>query len=68
MEILLLNTETTVSVELGQILANSLQGEDTIIIESFPSTKTTQVMMAEFLTQYDIIIFDGTIEDDAELR
>lgn len=68
MEILLLNTETTVSVELGQILANSLQGEDTIIVESFPSTKTTQVMMVEFLTQYDIIIFDGTIEDDAELN
>lgn len=68
MEILLLNTETIESVELGQILANSLQGEDTIIIESFPSTKTTQVMMAEFLTQYDIIIFDGTIEDDAELN
>ena len=30
----------------------SVKLTDTIIVESFPPTKTTQVMMVEFLTQY----------------
>lgn len=62
-----LNTETPKSVELGQLLANRLQG-DGVIIESYPATTATHVMIVELLTKYDIIIFDGTIEDDAELN
>ena len=67
MNILYLNTDIFGSVELGQLLANRLQGDD-IIIESFPSTEVTLVMTFKYLTRYDIIIFDGTIEDDTELN
>lgn len=68
MKILYLNTEKTESEELGQLLANRLQGDEDVIIDSSLSTEATQVMNVEFLTQYDIIIFDGTIENDAELN
>lgn len=67
MKILYLNTETADSIDLGQLLVNRLQG-DGVIIESHPATAATQVMIVEFLTQYDIIIFDGTIENDAEFN
>lgn len=67
MRILYLNTDTTDSNELGLLLANRLQ-EDEFIIESYPVTAATQIMIVEFLTQYDIIIFDGTIENNAELN
>lgn len=67
MKVLFLNAVTQKSIELGQLLVNRLQG-DWVIIESHPATAATQVMIVEFLTQYDIIIFDGTIENDAELN
>lgn len=67
MKILYLNTETADSIDLEQLLVNRLQG-DGVIIESHPATAATQVMIVEFLTQYDIIIFDGTIENDAGLN
>ena len=55
------------SLELGQLLVNRLQGKG-VIIESYPATAAAQGMILEFLAQYDIIIFDGTIENDAELN
>lgn len=67
MKILLLNTETTESVELGQFLVDKLQG-DGVIIESYHATAATQVMIVELLPKYDIVIFDGTIENDTELN
>lgn len=67
LKILYLKTNITESVELGQLLVNRLQGKG-VIIESYPATAAAQGMTLEFLTQYDIIIFDGTIENDAELN
>ncbi len=67
LKILYLKTNITESVELGQLLVNRLQGKG-VIIESYPATAAAQGMILEFLTQYDIIIFDGTIENDAELN
>lgn len=68
MKVLFLNAVTQKSIELGQLLAKRFQEDDTIIVEPFPSTEATQLMIIEVLTQYDIIIFDGTIENDAELN
>lgn len=68
MKIIYLNTDTPESIKLGKLLANRLQGDDAIIVESFPSIEATPVMIVKFLTQCDIIIFDGTIESDAELN
>lgn len=67
LKLLYLNTETRESAELGQLLVNRLQG-DCVIIESCPVTAATLVMIVGFLTQYDIIIFDGTIENETELN
>lgn len=67
MKTIYLESHTPESIDLGQLLVNRLQG-DGVIIESHPATAATQVMIVEFLTQYDIIIFDGTIENDAELN
>lgn len=52
MKILYLNTETTESVELGQLLAQRFLEDATIIVESFPSADATQVMIVGFLTQF----------------
>ncbi len=68
MKIHYLNTETSASLELGRLLAKKLQESETSIVELFPSAKATQILIVNFLTQYDIIIFDGTIENDAELN
>ena len=68
MRILYLNTEIAESIKLGQLLVNRLQGNGIITIDSYPSTASNQVMTVKFLTQYDIIIFDGTIEKEAELN
>lgn len=68
MRILYLNTEIAESIKLGQLLVNRLQGNGIITIDSYPSTASNQVMIVKFLTQYDIIIFDGTIEKEAELN
>ena len=62
-KILYLYSTTPKGVKLGQLLAKRLQ-VDGAIIESYPATAATQVMIVEFLTQYDIIIFDGTIENE----
>lgn len=59
-KILYLNAETMESLELGQLLVNRLQGKG-VIIESYPATAAAQGMILEFLTQYDIIIFDGPL-------
>lgn len=67
MKTIYLESQTPESIELGQLLENRLQG-DGVIFESYHATAATQVMIVEFLTQYDIIIFDGTIENDAELN
>ena len=68
MRILYLNTEIAESIKLGQLLVDRLQGNGIITIDSYPSTASNQVMIIKFLTQYDIIIFDGTIEKEAELN
>ena len=68
MKIIYLKTDTPESIELGRLLANRLQGDDAIIVESFSSIEVTPVTIVKFLTQYDIIIFDGTLENDAELN
>lgn len=66
-KLLYLNTDISESIDLGQLLANRLQG-DRAIIESYPAIAATPVKILGFLTRYDIIIFDGTIEDNAELN
>ena len=66
-KLLYLNTDISESVDLRQLLVNRLQ-EDRAIIESYPAIAATPVIILEFLTRYDIIIFDGTIEDNAELN
>lgn len=68
MKVLFLNAATQKSIELGNLLARRFQEDDTIIVESFPSSESAQVIIVEFLTHYDIIIFDGTIENEAELN
>lgn len=60
--------------DAGETLASSTVNElkrmkDTIvIIDTILSTELSQFKILEFLTKYDIIIFDGTIENDAELN
>lgn len=66
-KLLYLNTDISESVDLRQLLVNRLQ-EDRAIIESYPAIAATPAIILEFLTRYDIIIFDGTIEDNAELN
>lgn len=68
MKILFLFTDTTESIKLGQLVVTRLRDNDTIIVEQYPSTKVTNSMIFEFLTRYDIIIFDGSIENNAALN
>lgn len=68
LKILYLNTGIAESMKLGQLLVNRLQDNGTFTIDLYPSTEANQVVIIKFLTQYDIIIFDGTIEKDAKLN
>lgn len=69
-KILYLSSGTADSEMTGGFLANKLQEMRTctITVDSVYATDVNQVMIIELLTQYDILIFDGTIENDAELN
>ena len=69
-KILYLSSGTADSDMTGDILANKLQAMRTctITVDFVYATDVNQVIIIELLTQYDILIFDGTIENDAELN
>lgn len=69
-DILYIKSGSVAGEALASDLANELKRmKDTIVINNtLLYTELSQSNILEFLTQYDIIIFDGTIEDDAELN
>ena len=69
-DILFIGTGSVTDEMLATNISNELKGmKDTFIIfDTILSTELSQFKILESLTKYDIIIFDGTIEDDAELN
>ncbi len=69
-DILYIKSGSVAGETLASDMANELKRmKDTIvIINTILPTELSQSKILEFLTQYDIIIFDGTIENDAELN
>lgn len=69
-DILYIKTGSVAGETLVSSIANELKRmKDTIvIIDAILSTELNLSKILEFLTQYDIIIFDGTIEKDTVLN
>lgn len=69
-KILYLSSGTADSEMTGNLNAGNLNAMETctIITKSICSANVNHVMIMDLLTKHDILIFDGTIEDDAELN
>ena len=69
-KILYLSNSTADSELLGKLLVGKLQEVKTcnLVIDSIDSSEVSQVSIIKALTLYDVLIFDGTIETDVDLR